>query len=193
MNIKGNALPLVIALSLVLSITGCSNSQKEVQFESNPVSSVDSYEKDNEGSYNEFSLMNSKVTIPFKLKDLKYITIDEETCFETDEGDLFCSFWYDDYRIGTMRLENCSVDEKNKEDKNLVYLKISPDFIFDDFEFEYMGLTFNSTKEDIINTLGEPDVENQLTYMLDDKTKINFKISDNTIYRVTISSNDFEE
>lgn len=194
MNIIKNTLTSIIALSLVLSITGCSKNQNEVQFGSNSVSSVDSFEKDNEDIFNEFSFMNSKVTIPFKLKDLKNIKIDEETSFETDEGDLFCSFWFDDnYRIGTLRLENCSIDDKNKGDKNIVYLKISPDIMFDDFEFEYKGLTFSSTKEDIINTLGESEVENQLTYMLDDKTKINFKITDNTVYRVTISSNDFEE
>ena len=56
-----------------------------------------------------------------------------------------------------------------------------------------MGLTFSSTKENIINTLGESDTENQLTYMIDDKTKISFKISDNIVYRVTISSYDFED
>lgn len=105
---------------------------------------------------------------------------------------MFSQLWYGEYRIGTVILENCSVNEKHKEEKNVVYLKISPDSMFDDFEFEYKWLTFNSTKEDIINTLGESIVEDQITYMIDDKTKINFKISDNKIYKVTISSYDFD-
>lgn len=193
MNIKKCVLSLIITSSIVLSMTGCSNSQKDVKIETNPISTVDSTEKDNKENYNEFSFMNSKVTIPFKLKDLKNITIDEDICFETDEKCLFSQVWCGDYRIGTLMLENCTVDEKNKGDKNVVYLKISPDLMFDDFEFDYMGLTFNSTKEDIINTLGESEVENQLTYMIDEKTKISFKISDNIIYRVTIKNVDYDE
>jgi len=188
MNIIKNTLTSIIALSLALSITGCSKNQSEVSFESNSKSSVDSYEKDNEDLCNEFSFMNSKVTIPFKLNDLKSIKIDEEICFETDNNGLFSQLWYENYRIGSVDLENCTVDEKNKGDKNVSYLCIEPDYMFDDFEFEYMGLTFNSTKEDIINTLGESKVENQLTYMMDDETKISFKISNNTIYRVTIKN-----
>lgn len=193
MNIKKCVLSLIITSSIVLSMTGCSNSQKDVKIETNPISTVDSTEKDNKENYNEFSFMNSKVTIPFKLKDLKNITIDEDICFETDEKCLFSQVGCEDCRIGTLMLENCTVDEKNKGDKNVVYLKISPDLMFDDFEFDYMGLTFNSTKEDIINTLGESEVENQLTYMIDEKTKISFKISDNIIYRVTIKNVDYDE
>ena len=37
------------------------------------------------------------------------------------------------------------------------------------------------------------EMENQLTYMIDDKTKISFKLSDNIVYRVTISSYVFED
>ena len=77
MNIIKNTVTSIIALSLVLSITGCSKNQNEVQFESNSVSSVDPFEKDNEDVFNEFSFMNSKVTIPFKLKDLKNIKMVE--------------------------------------------------------------------------------------------------------------------
>ena len=183
----------IIVLLMLLTVTGCSKDQKEVNYDSETASSIDTAEKSDNNLSNEFSFMNGKVSIPFKLKDLKNVTIDEEICYETDDRCLFSQLWHGDNRIGTVMLENCSVDEKHKEDKNVVYLKISPDSMFDDFEFEYMGLTFSSTREDIINTLGESDTENQLTYMIDDKTKISFKISDNIVYRVTISSYDFED
>ena len=183
----------IIVLLMLLTVTGCSKNQEEVQRDPETVSSADTAERDDNNLSNEFSFMNAKVSIPFKLKDLKNVTIDEEICYETDDGCLFSQLWHGENRIGTVMLENCSVDEKHKEDKNVVYLKISPDSMFDDFEFEYMGLTFSSTREDIINTLGESDSENQLIYMIDDKTKISFKLSDNTIYRVTISGYDFDD
>lgn len=183
----------IIVLLMLLTVTGCSKDQKEVNYDSETASSIDTAEKSDNNLSNEFSFMNGKVSIPFKLKDLKNVTIDEEICYETDDGCLFSQLWHGDNRIGTVMLENCSVDEKHKEDKNVVYLKISSDSMFDDFEFEYMGLTFSSTKENIINTLGASDTENQLTYIIDDKTKISFKISDNIVYRVTISSYDFED
>ena len=190
---RNKTLFFIIVLLMILTITGCSKDQHEANPDSEAVSSVDTEEKGDKNLSNEFSFMNGKVSIPFKLKDLKNVTIDEEICYETDDGCLFSQLWHGDNRIGTVMLENCSVDEKHKEDKNVVYLKISPDSMFDDFEFEYMGLTFSSTKENIINTLGESDTENQLTYMIDDKTKISFKISDNIVYRVTISGYDFED
>ena len=190
---KNKLLHFIIVLLMLLTVTGCSKDQNEVNYDSETASSIDTAEKSDNNLSNEFSFMNGKVSIPFKLKNLKNITIDEEICYETDDGCLFSQLWYGDNRIGTVMLENCSVDEKHKEDKNVVYLKISPDSMFDDFEFEYMGLTFSSTREDIINTLGESNVENQLTYMIDDKTKISFKLSDNIVYRVTISSYDFED
>jgi len=165
----------IIVLLMLLTVTGCSKDQKEVNYDSETASSIDTAEKSDNNLSNEFSFMNGKVSIPFKLKDLKNVTIDEEICYETDDRCLFSQLWHGDNRIGT------------------VMLKISPDSMFDDFEFEYMGLTFSSTREDIINTLGESDTENQLTYMIDDKTKISFKISDNIVYRVTISSYDFED
>ncbi len=190
---RNNTLSFFIVLMMILTITGCSKDQHEAISNSEVASSVDTEVKDNKNLSSEFSFMNGMVSLPFKLKDLKNVTIDEEICYETDEGCLFSQLWHGDNRIGTVMLENCSVDEKHKEDKNVVYLKISPDSMFDDFEFEYMGLTFSSTREDIINALGESDEENQLTYLIDDKTKISFKLSDNTIYRVTISSYDFDD
>ena len=193
MIIENKLFHFIIVLLMLLTITGCSKNQEEVQRDPETVSSADTAERDDNNLSNEFSFMNAKVSIPFKLKDLKNITIDEEICYETDGGCLFSQLWHGENRIGTVMLENCSVDEKHKEDKNVVYLKISPDSMFDDFEFEYMGLTFSSTREDIINTLGESDEENQLTYMIDEKTKISFKVSDNIVYRVTISSYDFED
>ena len=74
-------------MMMILTITGCSKDQHEANPDSEAVSSVDTEEKGDKNLSNEFSFMNGKVSIPFKLKDLKNVTIDEEICYETDDLD----------------------------------------------------------------------------------------------------------
>ena len=64
-----------MAFTMLLTVAGCSENQENVPSES--VSSNAVSEKENTNASNEFSFMNSKVTFPFKLKELKNIKNDE--------------------------------------------------------------------------------------------------------------------
>lgn len=189
---KTTPLPLLIGLSIILVLNLALAMTKVIQ-KNNPdhvvpdsPPSTDNTKDTTIKLSNEFTLMNNKVSIPFKLSDLKNISIDDTNCFETSEDFLSNGIWYDEYSIGTVKFKNSDDDNE----RIVVYLNLEPDSLFENFEFEYMGLSFNSTKYDIINTLGESNIENQLSYMIDDNTQINFNVSENRIYRVTISRND---
>lgn len=184
---------VTVSLFTIMTLTCCSKISNENLSDENSMPTDVMTDTDKTREKYEFRFMNYQLDFPFKIEELDGVKFDEETCFECDDGtSLFGAIWFKDCRLGTVRLNNCKEND-NKYDKEVVYLKIGPDFEFDEFDFEYNELTFNSTKEDIIKTLGESEVDNQLTYMIDENTKINFKISDNIIYRVTISSCNFDE
>lgn len=98
------------------------------------------------------------ITLPCKVEDIEGITIDREYSFvvvpATENVDEYSTayFYYDGKRVGLIRLDgDCS--EKANLDKETV---VGIDF-YDNIPVSYLGLTFQSKSKDIIDTLGNPD------------------------------------
>lgn len=183
-----------ISILLLFNLTGCSNNSKK---ESSPVEiNAESKSKtQNENIYKqEFRFMNNNISFPFKLNDILNIQADENTAFETESSCIYSSIWFNELRLGRVMISDCHLDDKDINDKDIVYLRIEPDFVTDDFDFDYQGLTIGSSKDEILNKMGEPDEDTgkNMKYYFDNDIQVEFSLSSKDIlYSFTITNYEF--
>lgn len=97
------------------------------------------------------------ITLPVKCKDLKHIHGDK-LVMPLDNQIGATGLFYDDERIGQLYIEDYE-NEDDYSEKNIVCLNIYDSWLSGTSvdQIYYMGLSFDSSKDDVIKTLGEPD------------------------------------
>lgn len=99
------------------------------------------------------------ITLPIKCKDLKHIHGDK-LVMPMDNQIGATGLFYDDERIGQLFIEDY-VEDYEKEDEysanNIIRLNLYDYWGSGAVQIDYMGLSFQSSKDDVIKTLGEPD------------------------------------
>lgn len=106
----------------------------------------------------EITLDGQLITLPCNVKDVDGITIDREYSFvvvpASENVDEYSTayFYYNNVRAGQVLLDgNCS-DMSDLGDATLIGIRLNDDRI----PMSYMGLTYNSNRDNIISVLGNP-------------------------------------
>lgn len=121
-------------------------------------SSTESSREESVGIKPEIEMDGQKIALPCKVEDINGITIDREYSFVVvpAEGNVdeysTAYFYYNDKRAGLIRLDGDCSEKADLGKETVVGIDI-----FDDVPVSCFGLTFESTGEDIIDLLGEPD------------------------------------
>ena len=210
---KKHIISAILTLAMLISITGCSSDTStsvsdtaqttastshsetpETTTQSTPTSIFsDSDEPDEHITLKkEIEIEGQTISLPCTAGEISNLYIDENTIYpqKIENKDYYASsayFFYGDCRIGFITLfDDCS-ESKNLNNETVIGLEIlSSEIMFSDIDdVNYMNLSFESTREDIVDAFGEPDEFNDiyLYYYFDkasDERYIRFGISELT-------------
>lgn len=217
---KRRIIALIAGAALLCGIAGCENTEGNVSApesstnSENSTSNVEQSSTAEPDSSTEDSTNNSSepeesntiqsvkaeiemdgqlISLPCKVKDIKNITIDQEYSFAVvsqDDGSYMSSayFFYNNIRAGGIFLEGDCSEISDLSEENVIGFTLNEDIV----PMSYLGLTYNSNRDDIIAMFGEPDA-GQNTYMcyyFGEKGSVSFSLnSSNRIRKIDIFLN----
>lgn len=123
------------------------------------------------------------ITLPCKVKDFPNIALEigfNFTVKKRDNGTYMSStkFIYDDMDAGSIYLDGDCGKSADLGEETVIGVDVGDSSI----PISYMGLSFNSTKDDIIRTLGEPfetgSGEDYLYYQIEPEGSVTFTFND---------------
>lgn len=126
---------------------------------------------------------NELITLPCKVKDFPNIALEvgfNFTVKKRDNGTYMSStrFIYDDINAGSIYLDGDCGKSTDLSEETVIGVDVGDSGI----PISYMGLSFNSTKDDIIRTLGEPLEtgygEDYLYYQIEPEGSVTFTFND---------------
>ena len=125
----------------------------------------------------EIEVDGQLISLPCKVKDINNIKIDQEYSFVVaaqDDGSYVSSaiLYYNNIRVGGIFLEGDCSGVSDLSEEKVIGLIINDKSV----PISYMGLTYNSDKDDVIAKLGEPDSgENSyMCYYYGEKGSVSF-------------------
>ncbi len=171
---------IVSALSILCFMAGCGHNDA---MKDNPSKEIDKEQtvlNENDSILDStILLLGNNITLPCKFSKFGDIRFDSSVAVITENNGLYGAIYDGDYRIGRIIIDDYGADDKDINDKMVTYLELKPDFGFDDIDVEYHGFTYKTSKNTLIESLGNPDEEydNNLCYYLEDKGYAEFEFS----------------
>ena len=207
---------LSLLATLAIMLTACNEQslgdKSSVTSENETSSSITKIE-DNYGNLNfdfdesmqNIFLFGKKISLPCKFEDWgDDFSLDEKVLVPVKGTDnLVVALLYKGDTIAMITLQDCQKEDTNKKSKTVIRLSLGDSFnnpITDSnwynevIEVDFLGITFNSTQEDVQRILGAPTPKesayyrDRLVYEKSESKLVQVKVLDGKIVEITLSN-----